>query len=195
MSNIYDAPASNLNDEPAASDEAHKFYVVGPLKFALLYAFTFGFYQLYWFYKNWSRYRAHTQESLWPVPRAIFTIFFTHSLFRRVNETIEAQDLEYSWDPGTLATWYVLAQIANRIMDRLPDSTDKVVVPIELIIMLPVVGYILCCAQRAINVACGDPTGASNKRLTWANYLWLVIGFLTLVLILLGLYADSHGLN
>jgi len=195
MSNIYEAPTANLSDEPGADSGAAKFYVVSPLKFALLYTFTFGFYQLYWFYKNWSRYKAHTQESLWPVPRAIFTIFFAHSLFRNVNDTIEAEGRDHSWDPGALATWYVMAQIANRILDRLPDSADKLVVPLELVIMLPVVGTILYFAQRAINVACGDPAGASNSRLTWANYLWLIAGFVILVLILLGIYAESHGAN
>jgi hypothetical protein len=160
-----------------------------------LYIFTLGFYQMYWFYKNWSRYKAATQESMWPVMRGIFTIFFTHSLFREVDAAIVAEDREHSWDPGLLATGYVVAEIATRIMDRLPDAMDKVVIPLELFVMLPLVGFLLYRAQRAINVACGDPTGASNAGLTWANYVWIAIGFFFLALGALGIYAEWNGMT
>ena len=193
MSNIYDPPASNLDYEPALGSGLRKFYVVGTLKFWLLFIFTFGAYQLYWLYRNWSRYKASTQENIWPVPRAIFGIFFTHALFREVDATLVGEDREYSWNPGLLATGYVISLIAIRIVDRLPDSMDNVAVPLELFVLYPLVGFLLYRAQRAINVACGDPSGASNARLTWANYAWMSIGFVVIALaVAFGAYAGSH---
>lgn len=195
MSNIYEAPASSLEEEPGTdfTAERFKFYVVGPLKFWLLFIFTLGFYQLYWFYKNWSRYKAYTRDDLWPVPRGIFTIFFTHALLREVDHTIGAEGREHSWSPDLLATGYVLVTIATRIMDRLPDSMDDVVIPLELFLMLPVTGFLLYRAQGAINVACSDPGGSANARLTWANYLWIAAGFILLLLVLLGMLLPEHN--
>ncbi|MBV8635486.1 MAG: hypothetical protein JO002_13415 [Burkholderiaceae bacterium] len=190
MSNIYSPPTANLDDEPGASESNDNFYVVAPLKFWLLFVLTLGFYQVYWFYKNWSRYKARTHDDIWPVMRGIFTIFFTHSLFREIDAALVAEEREHSWDPGLLATGYVIATIVNRILDRTPDSMDKVVLPIELFIMLPLVGYLLYRAQVAINIACGDPTGASNAKLTWANYLWMILGAALIVLGLIGTFVD-----
>lgn len=190
MSDIYAPPSASLDDEPAISDGSHKFYVVGPLKFIALYAFTFGLYKVYWFYKNWSRYKAGSQEDMWPVMRGIFSIFFTHSLFRNVNETIGREGSAHAWDPEILATFYVIAQIGMAVMDRLPKFTDHIVVPLEIFVMLPLIGFLLYRAQLAVNAACGDPSGATNSKLTWANFAWMAVGLIVIVLAVIGMVVD-----
>ena len=85
--NLYAPPASEIRGEsPAGALQAHTFYVVSIPKFCVLYVATFGVYGLYWFYMHWQRYRrGHGQhESIWPVPRALFSIFFTHALVARM---------------------------------------------------------------------------------------------------------------
>lgn len=191
MSNIYSPPAARLDDEPGVSEGNHKFYVVAPLKFWLLFIFTQGCYQLYWFYKNWSRYKTYSQESIWPVMRTIFAIFFAHSLFREVDATLVTEDRKHSWSPSLLATGYVIAAITTYVIDRMRDFVDKIALPIELFVMLPLVGYLLYRAQVAMNIACDDPSGASNAKLTWANYLWMGLGFTLMSLALIGTYANS----
>ena len=193
--NIYSAPAADLKDGPRLLGEDAaaelKFYVVAPRKFILLYVCTLGFYKLYWFYKNCSSYKAHSNDSMWPVVRAFFSIFFVHSLFRRVDETIKERSPGYSWNPQALATSFVIFQLVNNIIDRLPKTDfDNIEIGIELVVMLPVMGSILYAAQRAINVACGDPDGERNSTLSVANWLWIVIGGSCLVLAIVGLIYD-----
>jgi hypothetical protein len=41
-------------------------------------------------------------------------------------------------------------------------------------------------AQRAANIACGDPEADGNRRFTLANYVWLGLGALLWGLVALG---------
>ena len=81
--NPYEAPKSRLETSVEKGDK--QFYVVSVKKFTILFFFTIGMYVLYWFYGNWKRYKAYSGKNIWPVPRAIFAIFFTHSLFSEVQ--------------------------------------------------------------------------------------------------------------
>ncbi|HEY8025244.1 MAG TPA: hypothetical protein VIF60_11795 [Burkholderiaceae bacterium] len=189
--NIYSAPAANLDEAPLSrwgeGKAAPKFYVVGPLKFWLLFVCTLGFYKVYWFYKNWSRYKAYTDEQMWPVPRGIFSIFFVHSLFRLVDRTIEKEGRDYSWNAELTATMFVVFQLTNVVLDKFSGDFEHYVSWIELLIMVPVLGTVLFNAQRAINAACGDPDGESNSRFGVFNYFWLTVGTIFWLLVLIGL--------
>ncbi len=97
------------------------FYVVSPKKFTVMYVGTLGFYGFYWMYKNWSIYRVASGEKIWPIARAIFFIFFLHSLCSKVtqSESLSSQaDLPkvLEWD----ATKYVLLSILGQISHQSP---------------------------------------------------------------------------
>lgn len=68
------------------------FYVVPLRKFARLFFMTLGGNQLYWLYKNWACFKDRMQgasdfgSTVWPVPRALCSIFFVHSLLRVVKQ-------------------------------------------------------------------------------------------------------------
>jgi hypothetical protein len=98
---IYTAPESALID--AAAEAELEFYVVSPFKFSVLFFVTMGLYSIYWFYKNWSCYKYVHKESIWPVPRGIFNIFFAHSLFGKVNATLQKIGSGHKWSPSALA--------------------------------------------------------------------------------------------
>lgn len=88
--NVYAPPASAVV-EPAPAGADHSFYVVAPAKFCLLFFFTLGMYHVYWFYMQWARYRrGHPEVTIWPVARAIFSVFFAHSLANRLDEAARA---------------------------------------------------------------------------------------------------------
>lgn len=78
-SNLYEAPQSTLSDVESLEDK--EFYVVSIKKFTILFMATFGFYSIYWFYRNWKMSKAKYRDDIWPVARGIFSIFFVHSLF------------------------------------------------------------------------------------------------------------------
>ncbi len=191
--NIYSAPSAKLvKDEPV---DCPAFYIVARRKFWILFVASFGTYALYWHYKHWSNYRAHTKESLWPVARAIFAVFFTHSLFQKIDNKLKETSANHSWSPSTMATLYVVISLADMLSSILTEA--GIGIPgseLLFVIFLSVTGWALYSAQKAANVAGSDTAGDSNSRMTRTNILWLVLLGLVWILVILGLgtmYMES----
>lgn len=187
--NPYAAPTANLADTPGEAT-APAFYVVGTMKFLLLYVATLGMYSIYWFYRNWSNYRDATREDIWPIPRAIFSVFFTHALFRAVEERLRANGRDYGWSPGVLATFIVILMIVSNVIDRMAARVETVGAAdvASLLLLLPI-AFAMLRAQGAINLACDDAEGAGNQRLTGANILWIGVGLIFWIFLAIGLLA------
>ena len=185
--NIYQTPEAVLEREEETVEQ--EFYVVSGFKFLALMIGTFGLYEFYWFYKQWKNYSLCHNESMWPVMRAIFSIFFAHSLFNTIDASLKSADKQYRWYPGTLATVYVVVLLVSRIADRVSASTE-VVSAIDVISMglFPVIVWCLYRVQVAVNIACDDPQANSNSSFTPANFIWLAIGAAIWGLIFYGLY-------
>jgi len=191
---IYKTPQADLTGAETDSQVDSQFYVVSNTKFLLLYFFTLGLYTVYWFYRNWSLYKQSTGESMWPVMRGIFSIFFTHSLFKRVDERLQAQTVAYHWTPTILATVYVVSAVVANISDRL--SMKNIGTPVTDflgLLLLVTAGWALYKGQGAINTACNDPAGSSNSTITVANLVWIILGALFWGLVLIGSVATLTG--
>ena len=184
--NPYQPPVARVDDALEVVEE--RFQVVAPWKFLLLMIGTLGLYALYWFYRNWTLLnRRHKQY--WPVPRAIFSIFFTHSLFEEIDASVRKRGQAYAWSHSLWATTYVISVIASSICDRLAfrEIGSPLTDVVSLLLWIPMFSA-LYVAQRAINVAEGDPEGDRNARITALNVMWLVFGALGWILVLFGLY-------
>jgi len=172
---VYKAPEASLETDLEGQEQ--EFYVVSQLKFYVLYGATLGMYSVYWFYKHWQLYKTKNNESIWPIPRAIFSILFTHSLFKLVDEKHEREQTNHKWTAATLATAYVVMEISAGILSQLSGKeigspyTDIV----ALLLVLPI-GLVLASAQKAINIAEGDALGDSNSTFTLANFIWIALG-------------------
>lgn len=165
--------------KPDNSKTESMFYVVSVKKFTVLYLATLGLYQLYWFYKNWSIYRSASKEDIWPVPRAIFSIFFVHSLLRHVYEKIINAEKSIKVDPRSYATPLVVLIIISEVLDRCAKkSIGSPYTDIASIAILIPLALQFRQVQIAINIACDDSDGASNREFTSANYVWIVLGFI-----------------
>lgn len=188
--NFYRAPASSLDkvDHVESAAVTDKFYVVAPTKFLALYMATLGYYGIYWFYRNWKQFKQQTGEDMWPVPRAIFSVFFTHQLARYVDYTLESQGRSFDWNARLCATWLVVLQITCNVADRMAyKETASPYSDILALLILPALALAHLTMQRAINAACGDTDGATNSKLTGANWAWIVAGGIIWALTLLGL--------
>lgn len=190
--NPYQAPLARVEDAQASDADA-LFLVVAPRKFWIMMIGTLGLYAYYWFYKNWALLnRRH--KTYWPVPRAIFSIFFTHSLFDEITESIRRRGATHEWSPRGMATLYVLSAIASQVFDKLAGRSigSPFTDIIGVLLLFPIV-FSLYQAQRAINVAESDPTGERNRNFTAANIVWLVIGGVFWLLFGLGMYLLATG--
>ena len=171
------------------------FYVVSTRKLLLLHFFTVGVYPLYWFYKNWSLYSKNAGKKMLPVMRAIFSIFFAHSLFALLESKSAERNDSYKWSCTAAATVYVIFTIVGNIADRLAyRAVGEPLTDFIGILVLPVIAWSLYKAQLAANIACNDPDGARNNELNALNYLWLFLGSLLWILIGIGLYDLTVGL-
>ncbi|WP_303748180.1 hypothetical protein [Stenotrophomonas pigmentata] len=188
--NVYAPPQSSLAQETAVPSALPPFYVVSITKLVLLYVATMGFYSLYWFWKHWARHKRDKKLSIWPVPRAIFAIFFAHSLNQEIDHRLQRAGKRYSWSPGMWAGAYVISAIGGRIVSRIPETILPALPSFGIgILLLAINAMALVQAQRAANLACGDPDGSGNARLTAANWAWLILGGLFWLVIGLGIVA------
>jgi hypothetical protein len=173
-----------------------EFYIVSPEKFLLLFIGTFGMYSYYWSYKHWSLYKKSTQEDLWPVIRAIFSIFFIHSLFENFEQRYKIQTGKAPVSIQYLATTFVVFAIAGSVLNILTrfdigtPFTDS-----AAILFLPVFCWIKYKAQIFANKSGPDVDGLSNNKLTFLNYFWLLLGLVFWLLFLLGLFIIIFSEN
>ena len=192
--NPYAAPAAELATDASAASTQPMFYVVSTRKAALLSVLTLNLYFVYWFYRNWSSYKAVTGEKVMPVLRAIFSIFFTHSLLRKVDEVISERGLQHVWNHSNLATSYVGLAIFGNMVDRM--SFKEVGSPYTDVLSLLVVfalTALIVPMQRAVNLAAGDEDGSSNQQFTVANWIWMGLGGALWLLSLYGMYLIIIG--
>lgn len=177
--NIYAATKSNLDTSEASNESTinDAFYIVSTKKFLTLFFVTLGTYSVYWYYKNWSQYKRANASSEWPLPRAIFSIFFIHSLFEKVHTKVLLINADFEWDYRSHATTLVVLQLIANLLDRATmRSVGSPVTDVLSVLWLLPLAWQFYRAQICINAACGDPEGVKNSKFTVANYVWMVIG-------------------
>lgn len=191
---VYQPPESEIIPESPIAESAY--YVVAPKKFLILFFATMGMYEVYWFYRQWQSHRTQTGQAMWPVMRAIFSIFFTHSLFRIVDSKLVEKGRDLAWSVSHLATGYVVLSIADSVASRLSmNEVGEPYTDLFAVVVLPAIGWILYKAQLAFNQISDDPDGQSNSELSGANYAWIVFGGIFWLLIFVGLYDVMFGIN
>lgn len=173
--NPYATPSATLDVPASTSDRL--LYVVAPRKLLIMMLGTAGVYLVYWFYRNWAGLNA-LQRAYWPVPRAIFSIFFTHALFREVEQLRVRRGRSWTWPPATLAWVYVMSILVPSVINNLFLREQPVpAILVGWVAWIPMF-WSMYQAQRAINATEGDPDGQSNRSLTGANVAWLALGAL-----------------
>lgn len=98
------APA--LAQAPAAAvDQLHPLAIH---KLVLLSLCTIGLYQVFWFYRNWTRVRERTGRNLSPFWRAFFAPIWSYSLFDEVADQARAAQVRVAWSPMVHALAFFL---------------------------------------------------------------------------------------
>lgn len=192
--NVYAAPVAVLADASTASVRtAQPFFVVAPRKMALLFFATFGLYQLYWAYMHWARFRRVTKASLWPVARSLFSLFFINSLMKEMEHRASRHG-RVDWSTSTMTSVYVGSQIAMNVLGRAPDEGMMgAILTVACLAMLVPTCWVMWRMQGVANIACEDPEARTNARLTWANWIWLVLGGPCWLLVAVGVIANASA--
>lgn len=164
---------------PDAKPEVRRyFFDVSPLKLIVLSVVTFGFYEIYWFYRNWQVIKERG-EDVRPLARAIFSIFFVHALFKRIRETARSTSTDVSAGGG-LAAMYIILQLCVRLPGAFWLIAFASAVP------LAIAQSGVANIHRSLGL---DPS--VNNRFTWLNITGVVIGGMLFILAVIGSFLPE----
>jgi hypothetical protein len=176
------------------------FFPVSEGKLMTMYILSFGFYGIYWFYKNWKLQQKTMDKKIYPLLRAIFAIFFAHSLFRRIKQQAVHLDKKHKFFPNIYATLFLVTIITSNILDHLTVnlktqvsiSNSDIIAASLLLFVISV--YPLLKAQAIINRINDDVLGYLNYKYSLLNYILIFTGAAVWLLIGLGLLLDYMGI-
>tara|TARA_R110001592_G_scaffold59905_4_gene182067 strand:- start:19534 stop:20139 length:606 start_codon:yes stop_codon:yes gene_type:complete len=181
----YQAPEAELLDQHN-DFESTPFFPVSLTKLTVMYLATLGMYSVVWFYHNWKLQQKNMEKKIRPVWRAIFSIFFTHSLFERIHEKSEERGME-NWAHQGLATLFVVFILVGSISDRIFEKVESLsaFAPLAIILsMLPLLS--LYQAQKRVNLINEDLEGRLNSNFSAVNIIFIVLGALWWAAIIFG---------
>lgn len=171
---------SMFTPQPAVATGEAPFFATSVLKLAILSIVTLGLYEVYWHYQQWKRVKERTHQDIWPIARAIFSVFFLKSLGDEIKEVAEEQKVYTGFTPLNLAIVY----FALFIPLRLPD-------PAWLISLLSFLPLLSLQKQIALIHAQVAPQADTNSRFGVLNIVGIVFGGLLLILALIGSFLPN----
>jgi hypothetical protein len=156
-------------------------FLVGGVKLAVMFVGTLGLYQLYWFYKQWDRVR-DAGDNVAPAPRALFSLLFCYSLFRRIVDSTHAVGVITRVPPALLAVGFIVPSLMWK--------AEGLASFLGFLAFVPMVA-----AQRLANLVAlrQGSTEDRNTRLTWLNWVSVVVTSLLLALVALGTFLQNSG--
>jgi len=170
------AALSSVSHGTSSSEPPRTFPIlfdVSVLKFTVMSFVTFGLYDLYWSYRNWSYLKQQDSRKISPFWRAWFVLFFHFSLLRDMRPHIARRTLV-----GYSAGWLTAAYLILLFSSRLPGAFGLMGL-LSFVPILPVVAAV----ERA-NV--GVPAELLNRRFTAWNIVGIAVFVIFMVLVFFG---------
>lgn len=171
-------PRATLPSVPRASAILTFFplFPVATHKFIILSIFTFTAYSFYWFYQNWKRLKAASQETLSPFWRTAFAPLWGFSLFSRIRAMASEQGMSTDWSPAVLGTGFLALNLAW----NLPDPWWW----ISWAVLLPLIP-VQQTAHRMNEIYANSVKESRNETYSPGNVVMIVIGGLILALLII----------
>jgi hypothetical protein len=194
-----DLDQAKTQTKPAGKNET-PFFPVSEGKLIILYILSFGLYGIYWFQQNWKRQQTMMDKKIYPVWRAIFSIFFTHSLFKRIDQQAVHLPQQHKFNANVLATFFVATIIVSNVIDRLSINTDMAqsiinsILIITSLVLFLFSAYPLAKVQATVNRINNDMLGYLNHKYSAWNYVLIILGTVSWLMLAMGLLAESMGL-
>lgn len=169
----YAPPRSNVVAEEQESDTMPYFFTTSGWKLAVLSFCTLGFYELFWFYKNWVLIKERTGKNIMPFWRTFFAPLYAYSCFDHIRAAASESNVKKSLPAGFLAVLYFIAMGVSRAPD-----------PFWLVSLFSFV-FIIPANNVAVDINNKrDPEFRNNETFSGWNWLAIVIGGAFVVLIL-----------
>lgn len=169
--NPYIPPQSTISDHTG-----QRFYSISTGKFIILYLATFGLFRYYWHYKNWALEKQHFQDKSWPIMRMIFSIFFVHELFSRIENAAKTSPIPGYKLKSQEATPYVIVAIFISFANRINSPNLETATIIIAIVGELILGWLILCVQKNVETIRKVSNLLPNNKLTGWNWLVVIIG-------------------
>jgi uncharacterized membrane protein len=138
-----------------------EYFVTSLKRLLLLSIFTAGFYQIYWFYKNWSAVKKATGANISPFWRAIFSVFWAHSLFKQITKATAKRGSKRRYPVIILTIIYILATIGSNSIGYAVDYSTYVIFGVALVLLI-VSTLPLLAMQKIINARNGKRSATAH---------------------------------
>lgn len=158
------------------------YFPVTALKMIVMTFATFGFYEIFWFYKQWDSERDRTHEPLWPVWRSLFAHIFAFSLFWRVRDTGHRLLVPVTYSSVALGIAFLFMTLASQLSGP--------VAFLSLLSFLPLLP--VRSAIERINAA-RDPGAETNGKFSAANVVAITLALAIYGLAVLELATPEAG--
>jgi hypothetical protein len=93
------------------------FFAVSPTKLIVMSIFTFGLYELYWFYRNWKFLKEKKGLNISPLARTLFLIIFCYDLFNRIRSHAITKGIKTNFNPAGLTIIYIILSFSYLFPD------------------------------------------------------------------------------
>jgi len=129
---------------------------------------TFGYYELYWFFRNWRAIQIQEQKKISPFWRSFFSVFFCYPLFKRILAAAGRRAYQKKDSPGTLAVCYIFLVIVG---SRAPS-------PFDLIGILSFIPIIYVNNAVRFNNLAVNPQYDERASLTAGEIIFIIVGLI-----------------
>lgn len=167
-----------------------EYFSIPPARLALLSVLTLGLYEIFWFYKNWEAIKKAEQQKISPLGRAIFTVFYCHSFFKKVLQSAKKHGYNDSYSPGLLATIYIILLLVGNGLSRIENTTFGLDI---LWLLIAISSFIpLLSIQKAINFNNSKMIRNfdKNRKFSKEEIILTVIGVIWFGLVVLGTFSS-----
>jgi hypothetical protein len=165
------APVADVSDVDRRTIDPPPFFAVSLLKLAVLSVCTFGLYEIYWFYRNWTAIKVRERRLINPHRRALFSPIYCYQCFARVNDFAAPGLARGRLQAFALAAGWIMLVLAG----RLPDPYS-LISTFTFVFLLPV--------QRRANAidAAVEPRHDANDGFSALNWVAIAVGGAVFVL-------------
>lgn len=157
------------------------FFAVSLLKLTVMSVCTAGFYEVYWYYRNWKRIKQREGSHIMPFWRAFFAFFFCYQCFAKIRDYSSGSGAPPSVSPAILAAGWIIATVLWKLPDPYWWASS-----LAVLFILPAQAH----ANRINENAC--PGHDRNARFGAWNWLVVVLGGSFTMLALIGTFVSNQ---
>ncbi|MCU4641207.1 MULTISPECIES: hypothetical protein [Acinetobacter] len=155
--------------------------IISLKRFIFLSIISLGLYELWWIFKAWRFFAIKDHLNIMPAARAIFSIFFLYSLFKKIREYAKAQDDVQEFSAGWMYIGYILFAL---VFANLPDPY-WLISSVSFMFLIP--------AFVALNHAKKQDdqlNAVIQEKFNIAQIFVIIIGSIFWILLLIGFFLE-----